>query len=48
MSSLFTKVQELLKLLHFTRHSWGEMYTGHGRLCVCPSPHSYTNARTRM
>jgi len=25
-----------------------EMYRVHGRLCVCPSPHSHTTARTRM
>ena len=37
------------------KHSQGEMYSGHGRLCVCVSvcllclsPHSYTTARTRM
>ena len=39
------------------KRSRGEMYTGHGRLCVrvsvcrvcvsvCPSPHSHTTART--
>jgi len=32
--------------------SRGEMYIGHARLyfclCVCPSPHSYTTAQTRM
>ena len=25
-----------------------EMYSVRGRLCVCPSPHSHTTARTRM
>jgi len=36
------------------RRSRGEMYTGHGRLCVCvwlsvcPSPHCHTTARPRM
>jgi len=25
-----------------------EMYIGHARLCVCPSPHSHTTARTGM
>jgi len=42
------------------RHSRGEMYIDHGRLCacvfvcvsvclsVCPSPHSHTTARSRM
>ena len=25
------------------RHSRGEMYSGHGRLSVCPSSHSHTN-----
>jgi len=34
------------------RRSRVEMYSGHGRLCVCvsvcPSPHSHTTARTRM
>jgi len=34
------------------RCSRGEMYIGHGRLCVCmcgcPSPRSHTTARTRM
>ena len=25
-----------------------EMYIGHSPLCVCPSPHSHTTARTRM
>jgi len=36
------------------RDSQGEMYSGHGRLClclcltVCPSPHSYTAAWTQM
>jgi len=29
-------------------YSRDEMYHGHGRLCVCPSPHSHTTARTRM
>jgi len=24
------------------------MYIVHARLCVCPSPHSHTTARTRM
>jgi len=23
-----------------------EMYNGHGRLCVCPSPHAHTTAQT--
>jgi len=30
------------------RRSRGEMYVVHGRLCVCPSPHSHTTAQTRM
>jgi len=30
------------------RRSRGEMYSGHGRLCVYPSLHSHTTARTRM
>jgi len=30
------------------RHSRGEMYIDHGRLCVCFSPNSHTAARTRM
>ena len=30
------------------RPSRGEMYIGHGHLCVCPLPHSQTTARTRM
>ena len=34
------------------RRSRGEMYSCHGRLCVCvsvcPLPHSHTTARTRM
>jgi len=25
-----------------------EMYSGHAYLCVCPSPHAHTTARTRM
>jgi len=25
-----------------------EMYCGHARLCVCPRPHDYIIARTRM
>jgi len=25
-----------------------EMYSGHARLCVCPSSHVHTTARTRM
>jgi len=36
-----------LVTLRVTR-SRGEMYIGHGRLSVCPSPHSHTSARTRM
>jgi len=41
----------LMSLITFrVRRSRGEMYIGHGRLCVfvCPSPHSHTTARTRM
>jgi len=38
--------------LHLARRSRGEMYSGHGRLCVClrayPSPHSHTTTRTRI
>ena len=30
------------------RRSRGEMHIGHGRLSVCPLPHSHTTARTRM
>jgi len=38
--------------LHLARRSRGEMYSGHGRLCVClrayTSPHSHTTTRTRI
>ena len=36
--------------LYRVRRSRGEMYIGYGRscLCVCPSPHYHTIARTRM
>ena len=38
--------------LHLARRSRGEMYSGHGRLCVClrvyPSPHPHTTTRTRI
>jgi len=34
---------------HYISHT-GEMYIGHGRLCVCvyPSPRSHTAVRTQM
>jgi len=46
-----TKHSEVMdrQLITFrTKHSGGEMYSGHGRLCVCLLPHSHTTARTRM
>jgi len=48
-----TRLLVLYKFITFrVRRSRGEMYIGHGRLCVfvpvCPSPHSHITARTRM
>jgi len=52
----YVKLLWSLVITFLVEQSWGEMYIGHGSLCVymsvcvsiCPSPHSHTTARTRM